>query len=189
MEITDILARTGGLGAMSRELGVDESQAATGVAALLPAILGGFAKQARTQSGDAAGLEGLVGRLGGGARLDEVVSPTPTDVNKGNAVLGQIFGSKDVSRTVAQDAASRSGLDPALLKRMLPLVAMVATGLLARQRNADQAAGGGLGALLGGILGGRSAAPAGGAAGLLGMLDADGNGNPLDDIMRRAGNR
>jgi hypothetical protein len=35
----------------------------------------------------------------------------PTDPSQGNAVLGQIFGSKDVSRTVADNAASQSGLD------------------------------------------------------------------------------
>jgi len=36
-----------------------------------------------------------------------------------NDVLGQIFGSKDVSRTVAQSAAEETGLEPSLLKKML----------------------------------------------------------------------
>jgi len=31
-------------------------------------------------------------------------------VSQGNNVLGQIFGSRDVSRAVAQNAASQSGL-------------------------------------------------------------------------------
>jgi hypothetical protein len=36
--------------------------------------------------------------------------------------------------------------------------------------------------------GGRGAAPAaGGMGGLLGMLDQDGDGNPLDDVMRMLG--
>jgi hypothetical protein len=51
--------------------------------------------------------------------------------------------------------------------------------------------GGGLGGLLGGLLGGgrsSQAAQAGGAAGgLASMLDMDGDGNPLDDILRMAG--
>ena len=188
MDLNDLLARTGGVGALSRELGVNESQAASGAAALLPAILGGLAKQARAQPGGSAGLDGMLGQLGGGGLLDDVVSPLPTDVNKGNKALGQIFGSKEVSRTVAQDAASRSGLDPALLKKMLPIVAMVAIGMLAKQRSAQPSAGGGLGALLGGMLGGQAGAPAaGGLGGLLGMLDADGDGNPLDDILARGG--
>ena len=64
MQPTDFLAQTGGLQAMARELGVSESQAAAGAAALLPAVLGGFKKKA-TQPADADGLGGLLGRLGG----------------------------------------------------------------------------------------------------------------------------
>ena len=54
MQLTDILAQMGGLQAMARELGVSESQAASGAEALLPAILGGFKKQAQAQP---SGLE------------------------------------------------------------------------------------------------------------------------------------
>ena len=42
MQITDILAQMGGLQSMARELGVSETQVASGADALLPAILGGF---------------------------------------------------------------------------------------------------------------------------------------------------
>src|SRR5688572_21556573 len=115
MQITDILAQTGGLQSMARELGVNETQAASGAEALLPAILGGFKKQAKSQPGGLEGLGGLLGQLGGGSLLDDVLAPQQTNVNRGNDVLGQIFGSKDVSRTVAQNAASQSGLDPSLL--------------------------------------------------------------------------
>jgi len=56
MQITDILAQTGGLESMARELGVSENQAASGAEALIPAILGGFKKQAHSQP---SGVEGL----------------------------------------------------------------------------------------------------------------------------------
>ena len=195
MQITDVLAQMGGLGSMARELGISESQAAAGAAALIPAILGGFKKQAQSQPSGLDGLGSLLGQLGGGSLLDNVLSPQATDVGRGNDVLGQIFGSKDVSRTVAQDAASRSGLDPALLKKMLPILAMLVAGYMARHGSAagQQPAqtGGVLGGLLGGLLGGRgSAAPSGGAAGsggLASILDLNGDGNPLDDILGMAG--
>jgi hypothetical protein len=160
---------------------------------LLPAILGGFKKQAQAQPSGLEGLGGLLGRLGGGSLLDSVLSPEPTDVNRGNDVLGQIFGSKDVSRTVAQDAASRSGLDPSLLKKMLPMLAMLVAGYMAKQGGGAVAqqpapASGGLGGLLGGLFGGRAAASTGAASGGLGsMLDLDGDGNALDDILGMAG--
>lgn len=191
MQITDILAQMGGLQSMARELGMSESQAANGADALLPAILGGFKKQAQTQPSGLDGLGGLLGQLGGGNLLDEVLAPQPTDVSHGNNVLGQIFGSKDVSRAVAQNAASQTGLDSGLLKKMLPMLAMMVAGYMSRQQGAEQAAqqGGGLGSLgglLGGLLGGRSTGT-GAPAGLASMLDMDGDGNPLDDILRMAG--
>src|SRR5512139_2213765 len=128
MQTTEVLAQTGGLQSMARELGISESQAASGAEALVPAILGGFKKQAQAQPTGLDGLGGLLGQLGGGGLLANVLAPEPTDVGRGNDVLGQIFGSKDVSRSVAQDAASRSGLDVSMLKKMLPIVAMMVAG-------------------------------------------------------------
>lgn len=193
MQITDILSNTGGLESIARELGISESEAADGAAALAPAILGGLKKQAQAQPEGPegfAGLGGLLGQLGGGGLLDSVLSPQPTDVSRGNDVLGQIFGSKDVSRTVAQHAASQSGLDPSLLKKMLPMVTMLITGFMAKQASGSSSspASGGLGGLLGGLLGGSSGgqAPAS-SGGLASMLDMNGDGNALDDIMRMAG--
>ena len=151
-------------------------------------MLGGFKKQAQGQSSGLEGLVGMLGNLGGGGLLDDVLSPQPTNVGRGNDVLGQIFGSPDVSRTVAHNAAATSGLDPALLKKMLPMLAMLVAGYMAKQGTSQAAAPtggelGGLGGLLGGLLGqgGASQAP-----GLAGMLDLDGDGNPLDDIMGMA---
>ncbi len=190
MNITDILAQAGGLKSMARELGVSEDEAASGAEALIPAILGGFRHQAQGQSAGLEGLGGLLSQLGGGSLLDNVLSPEPTDVGRGNDVLGRIFGSKDVSRTVAQSAASQTGLAPALLKKMLPILAMMVAGYMARGRESGGAtSGGGLGDLLGGLMGGQGGAANSGRAGggIGGLLDINGDGNALDDILRMAG--
>lgn len=171
-QITDVLAQTGGLQSMANELGISEDQAATGAAALLPAILGGFKKQAQSQPQGMEGFGGLLTQLGGGGLLDDVLASHPTNVNRGNDVLGQIFGSKDVSREVAKDASTKTGLDPSLLKKMLPILAMLAAGYMAKQRARGDAVPGS---------GARS-------GGLGGMLDMDGDGNPLDDILRMGRN-
>ncbi len=188
MQVMDILNQLGGLQSVARELGVDESQVTAGAAALMPAVLGGFKKQVQAQPSGLDGLAGMLGQLGGGGLLDEVLGPQPTNVGRGNDVLGQIFGSPEVSRTVAQNAATSSGLDPALLKKLLPMLAMLVAGLMAKQGSAQQTAPangglgdlGGLGGLLGGLLGQGGAAQ---SPGLAGMLDLDGDGNPLDDIL------
>jgi hypothetical protein len=193
MQLTDILAQMGGVQSMARELGVTESQATAGAAALLPALLGGFKKQA--QPNGLEGLAGMLGNLGGGGLLDDVLSPQPTNVARGNDVLGQIFGSPDVSRTVASRASSQTGLDPALLKKMLPMLAMLVAGLMAKQGGVGASApaasggalGGDLGGLLGGLLGSGQGAGRGAPGGLASLLDLDGDGNPLDDILGMAG--
>jgi hypothetical protein len=210
MDIATILKQTGAIGQVAQQLGVNEQVAEAGAAALLPAILGGFKKTTQVQPGGLEGLGGLLGQLGGGGLFDSVVSPEPTPVEKGNDVLGQIFGSKDVSRSVAGHAAEQTGIDSSLLKKMLPILAMLVAGYMAKQSGGgeggglggliggmlgggQQAGGGGLGGMLGNVLGGalgggQQAAPAAsGLGGLASMLDMDGDGNPLDDIIGMAG--
>ena len=188
MQITDILNQTGGLQSIARELGISEAEAASGASALAPAILGGFQNQVQNQPGGVDGLGALLGQLGGPGLMDNVVAPQPTDVTPGNQLLGNIFGSKETSRTVAQQAAAQTGLQPSILKKMLPMLTMLLAGYMARQAGSRAGAGagmgGGLGSILGGMLGG------GGLGGILGGLGgAPGGGaarpgsNPLNDIL------
>jgi hypothetical protein len=199
MNILDALGGANGIAQMAKELGVDEKTVQAGASALLPAVLGGFKQQAQAQPQGLAGLVSMVQQAGGAQLLERVLAPQPTPVDQGNAVLGQIFGSKDVSRAVADRASASSGVSPDLLKKLLPVVAMAAAGFMAKQASAAPAAGaapaqGGLGGLVGQVLGavsggnaGRGAAAAGGLAGIAAMLDMDGDGNPLNDIMRMVG--
>ena len=101
--------------------------------------------------------------------LDNVTANEPTEVNKGNQILGQLFGSKDGSRAVAASAAAESGVEPSLLKKMLPILAMVAAGYV--MKHAGQA--GGLGSMIGGSAPDASAdgaQPQAGSADILGQL-------------------
>lgn len=184
MDVEQLLRQTNAAGAISRELGIDPATAEAGAAALLPQILSGFQnpvapaqpQPALSGLGGLGGLLETIGGLGGGNLLDDVTSNQPTDVNKGNQILGQIFGSKDGSRAVAAAAAGQSGVEPSLLKKMLPMLAMVAAGYVMKQAGQG---GGGLGGALGGILGG-SDRPA-----TAGQTDRSGLG--LDDLIGAAG--
>jgi hypothetical protein len=157
MNINEMLQQTGAIGAISSELGVDPATAQAGATALLPSILSGFQNPVTAPETEAAGtafpglgslggLLGTIGGLGGGGLLDNVTSNEPTEVGKGNQILGQIFGSKDGSRAVAASASAQSGVEPSLLKKMLPILAMVAAGYVIK--NAGK--GGGFGSMLGG---------------------------------------
>jgi len=190
MQISELLNQVGGIGAIARELGVDESKARSGAEALLPAILGGLKQQAQAQPGGTGGLLDMLGKLGGGGLMDEVLAPQPTNLEHGNQLLGQIFGSKDVSRAVAQNAAGQTGVDPTTLKQMLPRLGMLVAGYMSKEGaagpQATQAPAAGLAAMLGGM-GGSQAAGSKGAGGIAGMLDMDGDGNPLNDVMGMLG--
>ena len=176
MDINQMLQQTDAVGAISRELGIDPATAQAGAAALMPQILAGFqqpaapAALAATGDGEAqsfgglGGLGGLLGTItsmGGGALLDNVTSNEPTQVSQGNEILGQIFGSKDGSRAVANQAAQQSGVEPSILKKMLPVLAMAAAGYVMKNAGSGQ---GGLGGALAGMLGGQPSAGGGAQA-------------------------
>jgi len=215
-DIINVLQQTGGISAIAEQLGISPQMAEAGAGALLPAIVGGMSKQAQAQGGGEGGLGGLInilGSLGGAGLAENVLGPEPTQVRKGNGLLGPIFGSKGFSRTVADHASGQTGIDPSILKKMLPLLAMLVAGYFSHQAGGEQQQGGGgilgsvlgsvlgggqqssgggiLGSVLGSVLGGggQQAAPAGGGGlgGLGSLLDFDGDGNPLDDIIGMAG--
>lgn len=190
VNIEQMLQQTNAVQAISRELGVDPATAQAGAAALLPSVLSGFqhpAAPAAAPQGALSGLGGLggllgtIGGLGGGGLLDNVTSDQPTQVDKGNQILGQLFGSKDGSRAVAAEAAAQSGIEPSLLKKMLPILAMVAAGYLMKQAGQGQ---GGLGGALGGILGGQTQS---GGVNTTGSPGQTGSGGILDDLIGAAG--
>ncbi|MDR2877160.1 MAG: DUF937 domain-containing protein [Chromatiales bacterium] len=133
MQANDFLSQSGGLQSMARELGLSETQTNQAAQALMPALLGGFRKQAQASPNGIEGLGGMLGRLGGGSLLDNVVSQQPTDISRGNNVLDHVFGSKDVSRAVAENASQRSGMSSLVMKRILPMLAMVVAGHMAKQ--------------------------------------------------------
>lgn len=152
----------GGIEALATQLGIPGEEAERGAQALLPSIVGGMGDKAGgAHAPEAHVLETQVMALGGAGLADNVTSPEPTDVAKGNQMLGNIFGSKDVSRQVAGHASSQSGLDPTLLKKMLPILAMLVAGHMSKRAGGQS---GGLGGVLGSVLGGLAGGGIGGSA-------------------------
>ena len=161
MNLQEVLPQEG-IEALAAQLGIAPEQAQLGAQALLPSIVGGMVDRAGGHGApDAQGLESEVMALGGAQLADNVIGPEPTDVAKGNQMLGNIFGSKDVGRQVAGNASQQSGLDPALLKKMLPILAMLVAGYMSKRAGSQQ---GGLGGVLGSVLGGLTGGKAGGGA-------------------------
>jgi hypothetical protein len=170
MNIIDMIEGQGGrnLSAFGKQFGLDERQSRAAVEQLAPVVMAGL----RRNSQSAEGVSGLVAALASGGHGRYLEGDVAEITDDGNAILGHVFGSKDVSRGLATEAAGRSGLDANALKKMLPVIAAMVMGALSRNmmggNAAAQSAGtGGLGDILGAVLGGRS-----GGSGGLGNLGA-----------------
>lgn len=192
------------------QFGLDATQSQGAIAALLPAISSAL----KQNTSSPQGLAGLLGALQGGNHSQYVDNPaalsSQATVTDGNAILGHLFGSKDVSRAVAGAASEKSGIDSSILKKMLPLVAAMAMGSLSKQSSGgsiktalaglamQKLMGGnqsssGIGSLLGALTGSTRRAQTTAVQtqqqglGILGnLLDADGDGSNMDDILGMA---
>lgn len=183
---------------MASQYGLDESQAQSAISSLVPAL----ARGVRNNAQQPEGLAGILGALQSGGNLDAQAQPQELAgqqaIDQGNNFLGQIFGSKEVSRGVADRAAEQTGIGSDILKSMLPVLATAVMGSLTR--NAGSALGqggqgggtslGGLGDIVGSLLGGGGGQQQSGMMGMLTQfLDADNDGSILDDVVGMLGRR
>ncbi|MEP3892069.1 MAG: DUF937 domain-containing protein [Hellea sp.] len=200
------------------QLGLNQQQSQSAIAALLPAISSAL----KQNTASPQGLAGLLGALQGGQHEQYLENPQmlgqQQTVTDGNAILGHLFGSKDVSRAVAGRASEKTGIGADVLKKLLPLVATMAMGSLSKQTKqptmqsaltgmaiqhlmggGNQTSGGGLGGILSAVLGGKAKQQRQAVQqqqqahqngmGMIGkMLDADGDGSMMDDILQMAMN-
>jgi hypothetical protein len=181
MNILDMMMSSGNGDAVrqiSSQLGLDETQTASALSALVPALAGGVQRNLQSPGG----LEGLAAALTSGTHQRYVDSPDalrdPAAVDDGNGILGHVLGSKDASREVATRAAAQTGIGADVLERLLPLAATLMMGAFAKQHAqagsalpGGQAAGGGLAGMLGGLLGqGGGGSAMGDVTGMLGKI-------------------
>ncbi len=161
---------------IAKSFGISEGDATKAIGQLAPSISKGL--QNNMASSD--GLGSLLGALGSGQHQRYVDNPEELTknetVSEGNNILGHIFGSKDVSRNVAQSAAEKTGLDSGMLKKMLPMVAAMAMGSLSKNN-----ASSGLANQLTGD------ASSSGLSGMMSQfLDSDNDGSVTDDLLNMA---
>lgn len=162
----------GNIQQLANQFGIGEGDAKSAIAQLLPALTSGLKRNTQSEGGIAS----LLGALNAGNHqrfLDqpEMMAEEATR-QEGNSILGHILGSKDVSRQVASRAGEQTGLGGDLMKKMLPMVASLAMGALSKQNQKAGPQG------LMGMSGGQ-----GGGSLLTSLLDADGDGSAMDDLL------
>jgi hypothetical protein len=137
-----------GIDQLARQFGLSQQQAQQAVQALMPAFSQGLKRNASDPYGIAGFMSALASGQHGKYFEDAQNAFSPQGVAEGNGILGHLFGSKDLSRAVAAQAAQATGIGQDVLKQMLPVIAsMVMGGLFKQSTNQMQGAqAGGFGA-------------------------------------------
>ena len=166
--------------AIARQFGVSREQAEQAAAALMPA----FSQGLKRNTADPMGFLSFMQAMASGNHLryfeDPARAASGNGIAEGNASLGHLFGSKELSRAVAAQAAQATGLSQSLLKQMLPALAPILMGGLFQQMT-DRPGGGSqgenpLGRMLEQMMGGN--------AGRMPNMPGSG-GNPLGEIFEQ----
>lgn len=149
---------------IASKLGVDTDTAKKAVEEGGATILTGLQRNARTPEGSAA-IEKALGKHRGRADDQDI---DRVDTADGEKILGHIFDGQ--GQKVAQKLTSEpqtAGID---FGKLLPMLAPIVMGLLAKQSGSGGAAsaqesGGGIGGMIGGLLGGGGSGGSGGSGG------------------------
>lgn len=177
-----------GIENLARQFGLDQSQTEQVLKSILPAVSTGFKQRAR----DPRGLESILRQVQGTDYEDVYENADRLgrdDVKRrGDDILGQIFGSKDVSRSVARRAEQSTGVGADIVKKMLPTITSMVLGGMQRKSSQDRNLDGGLGDLVQGMLGGGQTLPSSGGGGLDEILgQVLGQRQPEPEPRRRGG--
>jgi len=191
MDISDLLNSAMGqsiVQSVAGQLGLDEKEASGAVHVAVPAILAGMTKNVQSQDG-AASLNNALESKHDGSLLDNLSGMlqghTQELQSDGDGILGHVFGNK--REAVEQGIAQKSGISANKIGPLLAILAPIVMAYLGKEKRQTNTGTGGLGGLLGGLLGGsnqQSGNAGGGVMDMLGgVLDKDGDGNPLNDLL------
>lgn len=125
---------------MAKQFGLQQEQAKSAIEALMPAFTQGLKRNAAASPTD---LASFMQALASGNHANYLQDPSkafsPAGMSEGNAILGHLFGGKEISRAVAKQAEATSGVSAAILKQMLPALAPLVMGGLFKQMTGQAA--------------------------------------------------
>ena len=128
--------------AVGRQFGLNEEQTRAALDALVPVVAAGVRRTAQSPEGLQEIFKQVLTSSHGGVLEDADAVSLDRAKPGGDEVLGQIFGKKQVSREVAQQLSATSGVGAAILKQLLPIVATMVLGTLAKKMGSGEAVAG-----------------------------------------------
>jgi len=136
MSLIDLFLNAQGgqnVAALARQFGLSQQQTIAALEALLPAFSQGLKRNAADPYGIGSFLQALATGDHAKYAADPARAFDPAGLQDGNGILGHLFGSKELSRAVADHAARMTGIGAETLKQMLPVIASMMMGGLAQQ--------------------------------------------------------
>jgi hypothetical protein len=145
MNLNDIMqAAQGGQGVnnLAAQFGLTPEQTQAAIQSMMPAFSTGLQRTAQ----DPSGLGGILSQLTSGAHDGSFTDPSQASqaAGAGGGVLGQIFGSPQITAQLSQQASKMSGVDPQVIQQMMPIVASMLMGGILHHMNSQ-----GMGGILG----------------------------------------
>ncbi|WP_372801180.1 DUF937 domain-containing protein [Lutibacter sp.] len=167
----------------SSQLGENKVKTTSAISTAIPLILGALKNNTSTQKG-AEGVLGALSNKHDGSILDNLtdVLGNKDILTDGAGILGHIFNGKQ--QNVAKAVSTKSGIDMSSAMSLLKMLAPVIMGYLgkqSRQKNIEDANG--VDNLLGNLLGSGAQKE---QSLVTQILDADGDGSVIDDIIGMA---
>ena len=175
------------IGNLASQVGGNEGEAKNGVMAALPAMLAALGKNAGTEKG-AEELNNALEKKHDGSILDNLSGYLSNpDLKDGAGILNHLFGNQ--TSNVANAVSQSSGLDTNGSMKMLQMLAPILMGMLGQQKKQNNLDAKGLGNLTSMLASnfGSEAGTSGIIETVTNLLDANKDGNVVDDIMGMVG--
>ena len=175
------------LGNLASQVGGNEGEVKNGVMAALPAMLAALGKNVGTEKG-AEELNNALEKKHDGSILNNLSGYLSNpDLKDGAGILNHLFGNQ--TSNVANAVSQSSGLDTNGSMKMLQMLAPILMGILGQQKKQNNLDAKGLGNLTSMLASnfGSEAGTSGIMETVTNLLDANKDGNVVDDIMGMVG--
>jgi len=175
------------IGNLASQVGGNEGEAKNGVMAALPSMLAALGKNTGTEKG-AEELNNALEKKHDGSILNNLSGYLSNpDLKDGAGILNHLFGNQ--TSNVANAVSQSSGLDTNGSMKMLQMLAPILMGILGQQKKQNNLDAKGLGNLTSMLASnfGSEAGTSGIMETVTNLLDANKDGNVVDDIMGMVG--
>lgn len=183
MDISSLLQGPMGqqmISGVTSQLGIKNEQAQMAISAAIPFLLSALNKNAA--NGDAQNINRALETKHDGSILDNLGGFLSSgNFSDGAGILGHVLGGKQpqVENAIGQS----SGLNGGQVAQILAILAPIVMGYLGKEKKEQGLDAGGLTGLLGGLVGGAAQTNQREMSTIEKLLDQDGDGNAMDDVM------